>query len=150
MAITLEQVKRYGFDLSHEGLISQTSDTQIKLFPETLIQEPPWLILTPLLMGAGYLILSHRTDELTSKYKGQRVYDDWVIKFCAHHADEAKIKTANNLEQSKKLRDEENLNMLSRYKERKTGLKHGTNLCPVCNGDGGIRKCYKCEGTGWV
>ena len=177
MELTVEQVTKYGFDLyEKERDPYEKEEHLIELFPETVIQEPPWLILTrywDVHIFEGYQIVAHRTDELTSKYKGQRVSARWVIKFCSHNEERARMKTAHNLEESKKekealekkekelnnpallaerqrLKKEEHGHMIENYKTKRTGFRAGANLCPVCNGDGGVRKCYKCEGTGWV
>ena len=171
MKITVEQVKNYGFDL-----YEKKRDLYV-LFPENVLLEPPWLILERNLYANfeyRYQIIAHRTDELTNKYRGLFVTSEWVMKFCIHHEEAARIKTTHQLKKLKKEEDmlakkeedmlakkEEEQNdpaekqklsedMLNRYKTKQTGYRSGANICPVCNGDGGVRKCYKCEGTGWV
>ena len=170
MKITVEQARNYGFDL-----YEKKRDLYV-LFPENVLLEPPWLILERNLytnFEYRYQIIAHRTDELTNKYRGLFVTSEWVIKFCIHHEEAARIKTSHYLKKLKKeedmlakkeeeqnapkliaerqrLRNEENEHMLNRYKTKQTGYRSGANICPVCNGDGGVRKCYKCEGTGWV
>jgi hypothetical protein len=45
---------------------------------------------------------------------------------------------------------ESNLSEQSKVPD-KNNLSNQTEICPICNGDGGARGgCYKCGGSGWV
>lgn len=158
-----EDINKYGFSIS-------SSWREVIISP---IRGQPWLTLNHScdenLLNNGYIIVKHRTNELTAKYKNSKISKDWVLKFCAHHQIEAleinkqwkenqaaglaaKIAEKENLQiQTKKMADAGISNLAKEaYKNKNTGYRLGANICPVCSGDGGVKRCFKCDGTGWV
>jgi len=168
-----------GIDISKYGFSSIYSGKgELKIGP---IHSQAWLVLKGIHKhvhaGEGLweweheslIIVKHRTDELTSKYKKRRVSGTWVRKFCEHHKKEAleinkqwkenqaaglaaKIAEKEKLEiHAKKIADAGLSDVLKEtHKNKITGYRTGAKICPVCNGDGGVKRCYKCDGTGWI
>jgi|TARA_B110000438_G_C15494467_1_gene512886 hypothetical protein len=171
-----EDINQYGFSISLGG---EVSIGPIHGQP-WLILEQTWdgrsfmevykrYLNSPFPDCDGYSIVKHRTNELTAKYKNSKISKDWVLKFCAHHQKEAleinkqwednqarglaaKVDEKEKLAiHAQKIADAGISNVMKEnYANKKTGFRPGANICQVCNGDGGVKRCYKCEGTGWV
>ena len=127
-----------------------------------------------------YKIISHRNKTLTKKFKGKTVSLSWIQRFCLHHSniylesnarfDPEQSKRADDAEDltKKKADDAEDLTkkkaddaedpdnkeiskkLMDNYKNKSSGYSPEARICPVCSGDGGVRNCFKCDGTGWV
>ena len=116
-----------------------------------------------------YKIISHRNKTLTKKFKGKTVSLSWIQRFCLHHSniylesnarfDPEQSKKADYAEDQtkKKADDTEDLDnkeiskkLIDNYKNKSSGYRPEARICPVCSGDGGVRNCFKCDGTGWV
>lgn len=156
-------ISKYGFSSIYSG------GGELKIGP---IHSQAWLVLKSIYKHHehdGFIIVKHRTEELTFKYKKLRVSGTWVRKFCEHHKKEAleinkqwkenqaaglaaKIAEKEKLEiHAKKIADAGLSDVLKEtHKNKITGYRTGAKICPVCNGDGGVKRCYKCDGTGWI
>ena len=125
-------------------------------------------------------IIQHRTPDLTAAYHGNRISDDWVIKFLKANKGriekirkEQDIKNKEMFERNRerelknqklsemekleidrlvqKNKDEENEKLIIAEKRRKGAYKLKTVICPRCHGDGGLNGgCSKCDGKGYI
>ena len=34
--------------------------------------------------------------------------------------------------------------------KKEKGFGEGAIICPICRGDGGVKECFRCDGTGWI
>lgn len=103
-------------------------------------------------------IYKHRNYELTVKWKGRAVSQEWVEKFIQHNSDEARRITS----QLQKVDNKANLS--NNRPEQSKKIEHGVARakCSVCDGDGRwlsgdtrdgdmrFEYCSKCSGAGYV
>lgn len=161
-------LQKYGFEI-------YLTSKQIDIFPDK-VPEKDFLSLKR--QNNKVFILKHRNIEFTSKYYGKEVTADWILSFCEHNSKKAKQHTKQYLESlnerkeyekaiAKKSQEKAILAREEHEKKRQSeidkgsirvaegnkkekGFGEGAIICPICRGDGGVKECFRCDGTGWI
>jgi len=167
--------RQFNSKLNEYGFETYITSKFIEIYPSHV---PENNFLTLALRNNKAHIHKHRNNALTLQFFDRVVSSEWIISFCKHNSELAKNITYQNLhdraqklvleekekemimqdqiaarEYAEKQRQNE-IDKRAQYAENqngnKSGYSHDARICPLCGGDGGVKECPKCDGTGWI
>lgn len=161
--------------LNEYGFETYITSEFIEIYPS---QVPENNFLTLIIRNNQAYIFKHRNEELTGQFFNRKVSSEWIISFCKHNNKQAKNITNQALqdraqklvleeEEKEKIRKKQTeareiaekqrqneIDKRAKYAEKqhvnKSGYGDDARICQLCQGDGGVHECPRCDGTGWV
>ena len=167
--------RQFNSKLNEYGFETYITSKFIEIYPAHV---PENNFLTLALRNNKAHIHKHRNNALTLQFFDRVVSSEWIISFCKHNSKQAKNITNQALqdtaqklvqeeEEKERIREkgiearenaekqrQNEIDKRAKYADKqhanKPGYGHDARICPLCKGDGGVRECFRCDGTGWI